>query len=161
MLIESKMQSSHFLDILVIKKKSDFYVVWRWLDFIVCLISSYFYAYLGVYFEEPITKELNTIVILAQSFFFIDMVVSLLTEYVPADSNIPVRQIKLVAMNYIKGSFMFDLILWVPIEPVFGHLNDDIRRFYIIKCLRMIKSLRQFKVTALVKMLKEMYRRQV
>jgi len=48
--------------------------------------------------------------------FLLDMIFCFCQEYKDEETYTMVSDIKRIAKNYIKGSFVFDLMAWLPIE---------------------------------------------
>lgn len=51
----------------------------------------------------------------------------------------PVKDIYLISMRYLKGPFLKDFIPIIPFQLI--DLNGDERFFYIIKIMRLIQGL--------------------
>lgn len=92
-------------------------------------------------------------------FYFIAIIKHFITDFTPIGEIKPVRDYKKIAIHYLKGNFTIDFILWVPIVPLFGHLQKEIIRLCIIKCYRLFKVLQIFNVNTIVKHIKERQRK--
>ncbi len=49
-----------------------------------------------------------------EAFFLADIIFRFLQEYISEDDYFPVRDIKMLAIRYIKGSFFFDFLAFIP-----------------------------------------------
>ena len=68
--------------------------------------------------------------------FIFYMVSCFFTEFKTYSSSTrPIRDIKLIALQYIKGQFMFDILSLIPFNDMF-HFNHS-RIFLLLKILRL------------------------
>ena len=77
---------------------------------LLCTISSYHYIYLATF------DNLKSWDIAFEGIFLIEMICKFSLEYIPEDSTIPVRNIKKIAIHYLKTSFVYDLIPLIPLQ---------------------------------------------
>lgn len=74
-----------------------------------------------------------------ESYFLFNILFSFFVEF-DVDGQIqPVRDLKLIAENYIKGQFIFELIPLLPLQ--FLPLDGDENRLYIVKLVRIINGI--------------------
>lgn len=69
--------------------------------------------------------------------FFIDMCCCFCQEYVDQETFSEVSDIKAIAINYLKGSFIFDLLAVIPFEIIFNRYVSKPRLWRLMKLLRM------------------------
>ena len=50
--------------------------------------------------------------------FFVDIVLNFLTGYIPRKSSVPEHNLKRIALNYIRDTFVFDAVATFPWEVV-------------------------------------------
>lgn len=68
----------------------------------------------------------NTISIAVEIIFAIQMSLNFLTEYWGDDFFYPIRDLKKIAMRYIKSTFFFDLLTVIPFRFFFNaNLDQD------------------------------------
>ena len=127
-----------FVDLIVIDYDSKFRTFWKILETWCQLTSSYLYAYMAA-FENIHDGVLFHINLGFEVIFFLSMCFKFLYEHKKADSSKGTeRDLSKIAMIYLKGEFMFDLI---PLLP-FVHLplNGYERLFYLIKIMRLVNG---------------------
>jgi hypothetical protein len=94
-----------------------------------------YYSAFEVFTEEELWFILFDNII--ELLFFVDMCCCFCQQYVDQETFTEVSEIKLIAINYLKGSFIFDLLAWVPFEIIFyDHLSKP-RLWRLMKLLRM------------------------
>lgn len=54
--------------------------------------------------------------------FFVDIVLNFLTGYIPRRSSVPEHNLKRIAVNYIRDTFVFDAVATFPWEMVCTHV---------------------------------------
>lgn len=121
---------------------------------ISCLTSSYFYAYVAAFYH-PDEYWWSDAELIYEIIFVVDMGVNFITEYVEIGCHTPVRDLGKIALRYVKGYFLLDLI---PLLPT-PHMNFEIRNFssrhfYILKILRIIQAQELFNVQIIYAKLK-------
>ena len=96
----------------------------------MCIIGVLLYAFFaafGYYFEEDVEYEdrymgleekdwqtLKDIYWVIEGTYIFDFFCQFILEYLPPGSQTPVRDVKLIAKNYIKTNFIFDAITLFP-----------------------------------------------
>jgi hypothetical protein len=68
------------------------------------------------------------------------MLIQFLVEYTPPGQLVPVKDISLISMRYLRGEFLKDFIPIIPLQLLTLN-NGDERLFFIIKIMRLIKGL--------------------
>lgn len=113
------------------------------------VVSSWFYACIGAFGSYEL-EELSSIkhknfiwiIIALDVFFGLCILKNLLTGFMDQKSQRLVTDLKLIAINYMRGNGVVDILIWVPFQTVIYHLNDDdhehgIHFFFWIKVLRV------------------------
>jgi hypothetical protein len=76
-------------------------------------------------------------------FFLIDFILKFFLEYTPKYRPQPVRNIKLTVQNYLKGTFMIDLMALIPLQKL--TLTDRREQiFFLFKGIRVIDLIRMY-----------------
>ena len=90
-------------------------------------------------FEVPFENSLWFLIFdnFIELLFFIDMICCFCQEYVDEETFTEVNDIKLIAINYLKKSFIFDLLAVIPFENIFQDLFEEPRLWRLMKLLRM------------------------
>jgi hypothetical protein len=77
------------------------------------------------------------------------MVLQFFLEYCPESTNVPVRDLKKIAINYLYGEFKFDILALLPFQ-IMTLKNNRQYLFFIIKLLRLAKGIRLFNVSKIM-----------
>jgi hypothetical protein len=62
---------------------------------------------------------------LVEVWFFLDMIFCFFQEYKDTESYKVVSQFKMIALRYLKKSFFFDLLAWMPIDIIIMFGQDN------------------------------------
>jgi hypothetical protein len=100
----------------IISTSNRLYKVWQAITICMCLISSYIYINIAAfrmhgYEDEQVTEIFLTFEI----FFFIDMIMQFFIERIPQGHTKPIRELEKIAMIYLKGDFIIDIIAICPL----------------------------------------------
>ena len=108
---------------------------------LMCLASSYFYAWLAAFGHEGTLKEemfTHKFEFGIEIFFVLSMAKNFLTNYTPDGSYHPVNRFIDIASRYIKSGFLMDLIPLLPITILIDiDKAEQFKLFYILKILRL------------------------
>lgn len=109
---------------------------------IVMLVVSVYNIYGNAYysaFDIPFQTSLWFIVFdnSIELLFFVDMICCFCQEYVDEETYTAVSDIKMIAINYLKRSFIFDLLAVIPFESIFLNYLETPRLWRLMKLLRM------------------------
>lgn len=109
---------------------------------IVMLFVSVYNIYGNAYysaFEAGLDNQLWFLLFdnIIELLFFIDMCCCFCQEYVDQETFSEVSDIKAIAINYLKGSFIFDLLAVIPFEIIFNRYVSKPRLWRLMKLLRM------------------------
>ena len=113
---------------LVISRTGKFFEAKESVVTIMCLTTSYYYADLINFGFESRTRS-NILEIC----FLIDLILNFFVDYIPNTSmnKEPERNFQKIALNYLRGNFIWDFIPLVPLQFIDVHGNE--RFFFIIK----------------------------
>ena len=105
---------------------------------LVCFINVFGNAYFAS-FEPP--DDLRFIIIdqTIETLFLIDMIFNFLEEYLDEETYSYVTDLKMIAVRYLKGKFVFDLVAWTPFQFM---INESIMLHKYKGLLRLFKLLR-------------------
>jgi len=106
---------------------------------IVSVYNIYGNAYYSAFEVDGLKEELWFILFdnIIELLFFIDMCCCFCQQYKDQETFTEVSDIKLIAINYLKGSFIFDLLANVPFETIFASFVYRPRLWRLMKLLRM------------------------
>jgi len=111
-----------------------------------------FYGLEGKYVNDSFVE---TILLLLDIYFTIDIAKCFLTQYTPIGDTKPVKNFKKIALNYIENGFKRDFIMWIPIFRILRMIiGENGRLVLFVKCYRIIKGLSIFNVNLLMKNLR-------
>jgi hypothetical protein len=148
--------------LLVISESGKFNIVWRYIDIVMCIVTSYYYAYLGAFYVIGDDSH-NTALWVLDVFYSISMIISFLTDFTPLGETMPVRNIKKIALCYLKGEkedlFYLDFTTWVPIRLLVNE-HPNWRFVFFIKCIRIVKANEIFNIKILMRNVKNIFRKQ-
>ena len=117
---------------LVISRNSTWKVVFD----IVMLFVSCYNIFGNAYFSAfEITEDLQFLILdqVVESMFLMDMIFNFCQEYLDEESYMVISDIKVIAKHYMRRSFIFDLLAWIPFEFIFGKY----RLYRLFKLLRL------------------------
>lgn len=133
-------------ELIIISHDNRLYAAWLVLETFIQLGSSYCYAYLATFnINGKYQEDQNRLMLYFESFFLISMILKFLVEFKPDGSTIYVRDLREIAIRYLNGQFINDLIPLFPFAYIFdldGHANN----LLMIKCSRMIVGFKIFNV---------------
>ena len=123
--------------------------MWKFIDVIACLISSYFYAYLGAFHNPNPEDNLFGVMVFFETIFFISIVCKFFVEFKKDGQTIPIRNLGEIANRYLRTTFMMDFIPLIPI-PIIINLNGYEGHFYAVKVIRVVNGFRIFNVSQII-----------
>lgn len=136
---------------IVIGLDSKFRIWWRILETWSQLTSSYLYAYMAA-FEDKNDGPLFHVQIVYETIFLISMGLKFLYEQDKKDSEGTERDLSKIAMHYLRGEFLFDLIPLIPLVAL--DLGGYERLFYLIKIIRLVNGFQVFSVPVIMEKIK-------
>ena len=142
----------------IIGQDSKLYSAWIVIEVLCSLLSSYFYAYMGA-FVAPKWGERNFTIMLGFEFIFLcSMAFNFLKEFTRDGQVTPTRDLRLIAENYMRGDFFFDLIQIIPFPLILSLEDGRESRFYVIKCTRVIDGFRIFDIKKVMAFIRKFYK---
>ena len=145
---------------MIIRQDNFFYIIYNFLMALICIISSFMYAYLSafgkMYENYDLFESINFYDIIFSISFSIDMIIRFFIAYEDQNKK-QILKFQEIAMNYLKHDFVFDLLTVVPIVRILDpnqisnhhdEINytqeefDDIKihLIYLIKVIRIKKA---------------------
>lgn len=147
-------QKKHFecSKFIIMSHQSYFSLTWGFIDIILSLVSSYFYAWLAVFYDDLISDSaFNSYQMFFEIFFLFGMIKSFITDYIEDGEIVPVRDLIKIGQRYInRGSFLLDFITIFPFPYVLRNYIRKSKVFFLFKLGRMIKGVQLFQVTKLI-----------
>lgn len=154
------------MDIIIFKDNSFFTNCWRTVHGIMCIISSYIYAYLGIYgikhldgTESLYLYDLDTTFF---TVFTISMILNCLTEYYEnAGDTTPQRDIAKIVSRYLKGSFFLDFLAWLPFHYFIDFSQDHhtLNPIFAIKTIRIIDGVKYMDIGLMMNSIRNMVKK--
>jgi hypothetical protein len=89
-------------------------------------------------------------------FFIVDIGLQFVTDYY--DENSKVKDLKKIAVNYLKNAFFFDLIASIPFSIIEMTGEDDLQAqewFKLVKLSRFYKFARVLKIFKILKLIRQ------
>lgn len=81
-------------------------------------------------------------------FFTLSVLFNFILEFKQDGSMHPIRDLELIAKNYLSGNFVFDVIPCIPLQYV--NIGGREKMFYLIKIMRLYKGIQFMDVSAMV-----------
>ncbi len=85
---------------------------------IVCILYSVIYVPYNIAFVEVTLHSVIIFEILVDLFFALDIFLMFFSEYEDPKSGEHVTNFKLIARNYLRGSFFFDILAAIPFSII-------------------------------------------
>lgn len=149
------------LEQIIISNESVAYQLWYNLYVFCCLISSYFYAYMAAFTFPEKGDFLFILDNVFETIFYISFFLCFIVDFQPPDSPKPVKDVSKIAMRYLKGNFIYDVIPLIPFPYIPLKNKDDRRLFYIIKIIRLVVGLRILSVPRIMEKIKKIYEKKL
>mmetsp|Transcript_45146 Transcript_45146/g.88617 ORF Transcript_45146/g.88617 Transcript_45146/m.88617 type:complete len:717 (-) Transcript_45146:480-2630(-) len=149
--VEIEQLISHYRQILkdnqkwVINPDSTFAVYWDIVIFL-CLIFTAIWTPFEVAFLHELKQGLFALNICIDLLFWGDMVVNFHLIYVDKKTGVVVKDKKLIAAKYLRGSFAIDLISCFPYDSLQFASGVSPQWIKVLKSLRMLKLLRLIRI---------------
>lgn len=134
-------------------------VKWKVLIGLSCLLSSYFYSFLALFGIHQSNSIETKFVKSFDHFFFvlflIDMISKFITEFTIPGQQTTCRNLDKIAIRYLKGCFLIDLVALIPFH-YFLNFDEDhkIKRLLLIKVIRFYHIQHLFDVTKMMNFVK-------
>ena len=85
------------------------------LEIFCCILSSYFYAYIGAYYIPATDDYFFVVMICNELFFLLLMMLKFMVEIRTSETAVPIRNFKIIAREYLRGEFTLDFITLLPL----------------------------------------------
>jgi len=118
-------------------------------DTFLSLISSYVIKWFGDFNDSCSHNVLLKTAIFFEVTFLFMMIKNFLTSYVNQGEHKPVRNLHDIAMKYLKGDFIPDLIPILPLTFIFIDDYKFIKLLYVIKVTRVLNGFKFFDTHAI------------
>ena len=144
-------------DYLIIPMASPYLSAWSFIHTLCCLTSCYFYAYLAAF---DLKNELGEVIvpvrnvyIFFESVFAISFGIQFFVEFQDPQTTLVVRDLKRIALNYIQGNLLWDLVPLLPLAHVLDLGGKEIH-LYLFKLMRLFTGLKIFNVSKIMEKIK-------
>lgn len=85
-----------------------------------------------------------------ETVFAISFVLNFFVDFTPDGSTIPTRNMKQIAIRYLKSDFLLDFIPLIPFPTLLSMKSYKETHFYMIKIIRLAKCERIFNTTKIM-----------
>ena len=127
---------------------------WDPIMIFLMLYIAFFLPYKLTFWENDPTS-IVIIDYLIDLFFLVDIFVNFLTSYTDSELNVTVKSPKKIAMQYLKGWFIFDAVAVLPVD-FFVYLamgsSADAGNLGSLKLARLVRLYRLYRLVRLLKM---------
>ena len=128
----------------IIDHRGAFSIFWTGVDTALCLLSSYIYMWFGA-FNDAESHDLHvTATVCFEVTFLLLMLKKFLTSYSNQGEAKPVRNLHQIAMRYLQGEFIRDLIPLLPVTFIFDGERRMVKLLYVIKVVRVLNGFKVF-----------------
>ena len=144
-----------FSDFIIISELNPLYHIFEVLITMLCLVSSYIYAYIAAFrLHQDMNQTAYKLSYIFETMFLIDLILNFFVEYQPEDSKYPVRDMSKIAVHYLQGEFKMDAIPLIPFQFMTMKNNRD-SLFFTIKWIRLIKGFKLINIAKIKKLAKQ------
>jgi hypothetical protein len=133
----------------IIKEDNKFKFAWDLLAMVAVLYVAFVTPYRLSFDLSETAQPWSAINKATTILFTIDIVLTFFTEVYLDDEFVTVSNLREIAMIYIKGWFLFDLVSVLPLDTFFkslgskaGNVNSTIRVFRVLRVYKLIRLLR-------------------
>ena len=109
---------------------------------ITSFVSSFHYVQIAAFYSEEKLQRDNSTLVVYQVIFCADLIINFFTEHHSNKSPMPIRSQRRIAIIYLRGRFMLDVIALVPFdslaESLIGLSTEYGSLFLLIKLVRII-----------------------
>uniref|UniRef100_A0A671SQG6 Potassium voltage-gated channel, subfamily H (eag-related), member 6b n=1 Tax=Sinocyclocheilus anshuiensis TaxID=1608454 RepID=A0A671SQG6_9TELE len=133
-----------------------FKAMWDWIILLLVLYTAIFTPYSAAFFLNELEEEkkhicgytcnpLNVVDVIVDVLFIIDIVITFRTTYVNHNDEV-VTHPKLIAIHYIKGWFLIDMVAAIPFDLLIFRSGSDETTATLIGLLKTARLLRLVRV---------------
>lgn len=116
-------------------------------------------------FGEPLNRSAIIFDYFMEAFFLIDILKTFFLQYQDDEDRKPVRDMRLIAIRYLKGRFFIEVIAisTIPLKEFFrGKITDDkLSLLYLLRLLRLVRAITVIDTQRFQVLIKAIYRRQL
>ena len=129
------------MDKIIIRQNNKLYKLEQVFISFCCLTSSFLYFYYMVFgWNDPYDAFFFEFI------FLIDIILKFLVEYTPNDGKgLPVRNLRMIAMNYIYSDFIYEILPLIPFQFI-GFDTQNWRLLIFLKIIRLNTGITLFNV---------------
>ena len=143
-------------DLVIIRQSSRMYQAERFLISVVSIFQSYYYMVV-IAFEHTTDSSSYWKQNFLEVIFIIDLVMNFFVEYTPVKTGQHnIRKFSLIAQNYLKGQFLFDVIPIIPFHLISLPYNSA-RLLYLIKMIRIKRAMNLLNIKTIMRYVKHVY----
>ena len=158
-----------FLSRLVLTKKSEKYVIyqsWKIINSFLSFASCFTYAYMGAFLDvmSPESRQTCFVIDLVYTLTFVlDIIIHFFVAYEDPALSEPVKCLRLIAMNYLKGMFCIDFISSVPLYWFVNSFLEtkNAKLLFLLKIVRLYKGFKILNHQQLMKEVKQYYNKKL
>ena len=96
-----------------------------------------------------------------ETVFAISLILNFFVEYYHDGSTIPTREMKKIAIRYLKGGFFLDFLPLIPFASFIDLKENREMYFHMIKIIRLVKCEEIFNVSKLMVAYKELQKKRI
>ena len=126
---------------------------WSFTNTVACILSSYFYMYIAAFGIPGDGTSLKKVEWAFEVVFIISFLLEFNVDYTTPDTHKSVKNHALIAQNYLRGSFLMDLLPLVPLKDIFDFGGKE-RLLYFVKMLRLVRGYRFLNVAKIMESIK-------
>lgn len=140
---------------IILDQNSVFCLIWNFIEVICCVLSSYMYAYMAAFGIRNSDLTINSDLRVTDIFFFIVFTISIimnfLRDFVPEGETQACKDLRKIAIRYLHGQFLLDLIAWVPFQFILDFNEHPLlNSLYAIKIVRLRNGLQYLNISYLM-----------
>ena len=144
----------------IMSSTNQFYLYWISLNTLCCLTSSYVYAYMAAFRTANEPGHLESVNYAFETLFAISIVMRFFVDYYEEGKQFPVRDLTLIAKNYLRTDFLYDFIPLIPLQEL-DLPRGYARFFYVIKIFRLFNGFKLLNVEHIMYHIKQFYKSKV
>lgn len=103
----------------MIRRENKVFAFWSFINTIACLLSSYFYMYNAAFGIPENGSSLKKVEWVFEIIFIVSFLLEFNVDYTPSDTHRRVRNHRLIALHYFRGTFFLDFLPLIPFEYIF------------------------------------------
>ena len=140
---EDKEGSNEFdiFSVLIINHDGTFIAIWKLMDVVLCLVSSWTYMWMTVFSIEGVdTTKMEEYGRYIEIFFVLTVIFGFLTDFKRPGEHIAEKKLSVISKRYLNEDFLTDFIPLFPLPELLISLKLEHKFSYIIKVIRIHKG---------------------